>query len=563
VHALGVDEFCSIRETSSSDRRCCDVTAADTISETQRLQKQLDDARATIADARATIADRDRTIAKLAHDVATLQEEVKKLLGQRRGSSIIPAGQGLLFPGDSSLLATPPAPGAVDAEPDDGNGGANEQPTAKKKGTPRKPCKIDTTGLPTEDRLHDVPEAQRIDSVTGKPLVQVGEKVFEELDYQRAQLRVIRHRQAIYGLPPEEQKDRKIEPVVADLPPRPLERCAASTALLAWLLVQKFANHLPLHRQESIFGRDGMRIPKQTLCDWTLASGEALRPIVDRLLQIVCSGVVLQLDDTPVMCQGGRGEPNFRAYLWTFVNPQVNAVVYRFTAGRASQLIADEMQGFTGTLVGDGYSGNAAAADKVSADIPIGACWAHVARKFREVDDAPSIAKLFGDDIRRLYDVEREADEAGLDPDGRVRLRRRKSWPILGDIISRIRRVRHQFGDADKMAKAMKYVRNQWRELRQFLREGLVPIDNNEVERAIRPVAIGRKNWLFAGSMRGGRAAATIYTLVESCKRASVDVLAYLADVLVRVATHPASRIDELLPMNWAKRFAPPALAPA
>lgn len=113
------------------------------------------------------------------------------------------------------------------------------------------------------------------------------------------------------------------------------------------------------------------------------------------------------------------------------------------------------------------------------------------------------------------------------------------------------------------MAKAMKYVRKQWRELRQFLREGLVPIDNNEVERAIRPIAIGRKNWLFAGSMRGGRAAAVIYTLVESCKRAQVDVLAYLADVLVRVATHPANKIDELLPANWAIRFAPPTCATA
>jgi transposase len=257
-----------------------------------------------------------------------------------------------------------------------------------------------------------------------------------------------------------------------------------------------------------------------------------------------------------------RGEPNFRAYLWTFVNPQVNAVVYRFTAGRASQLLADELKGFNGTLVGDGYRGNAAAADKVDVDIPIGACWAHVTRKFRDAEDeASATAKLFGEDIRRLYEVEREADEAQLDPEGRVRIRRQKSWPILASLISRIRRIRNHFSDAGKMAKAMKYVRNQWRELRQFLREGLVPIDNNAVERAIRPVAIGRKNWLFAGSMRGGRAAATIYTLVESCKRADVDVLAYLADVLVRIATHPASRIDELLPMNWAGRFE--AMSPA
>jgi transposase len=530
------------------------VTSTDLALENSVLRQQL-------GERNATIVDRDKTIAKLAKDVATLQDTVKKLLAQRGGGHRVPEGQGLLFPEAFTPVEPTPPTATVDAEPDDGGNDDQAKPAKpKKKGTPRKPGKIDTTGLPSEDRLHDVPEDQRIDPVTGKPLVRIGETVFEELDYQRALLRVIRHVQLVYGLPPEEQKHREVEPVMADLPPRPIERCAASATLLSWLLVQKFANHLPLHRQESIFGREGMRIPKQTLCDWTLASGEALRPIVERLLQIVCSGVVLQLDDTPVMCQAGRGEPNFRAYLWTFVNPQVNAVVYRFTAGRASQLIADEMKCFRGTLVGDGYSGNAAAADKVSADIPIAGCWSHATRKFRDAEDeAPGTAKLFTDDIRRLYEVEREADEAKLDPQGRVRLRRQKSWPILAQIISRIRRVRRQFSDAGNMAKAMKYVRKQWRELRQFLHGGLVPIDNNEVERAIRPVAIGRKNWLFAGSMRGGRAAAVIYTLVESCKRAQVDVLAYLADVLVRVATHPASRIDELLPANWAARFAPPA----
>jgi transposase len=538
----------------------CRVTSVDLALEISGLRQQL-------IERDATIADRDTTIAKLAQDVATLQDAVKKLLAQRGGGHRVPEGQGLLFRETITAIEPTPAPASVDAEPDDGSDDeANQvkQPAPKKKGTPRKPGRIDTAGLPSEDRVHDVPEDQRIDAATGKPLVRVGEKVFEELDYQRAQLRVIRHVQPVYGLPPEEQQQRKSTPVMADLPPRPLERCAASANLLAWLLVQKFANHLPLHRQEAIFGRDGLRLPKQTLCDWTLASGEALRPIVDRLLRLVCGGVVLQLDDTPVMCQAGRGQPNFRAYLWTFVNPEVNAVVYRFTAGRASQLLAEEIGSFRGMLVGDGYSGNSAAAEKVSGDIVVAGCWAHVARKFREAEtESPGTAKLLGDDIRKLYAVERDADDAGLDREGRARLRRQKARPILATIFSRMRRLRGQFSDAGAMAKAMDYVRNQRKALRQFLREGLAPIDNNACERAIRPVAIGRKNWLFAGSMRGGRAAAVIYSLVESCKLAGVDVLAYLADVLVRIATHPANRIDELLPANWGARFAIPASAPA
>ena len=161
----------------------------------------------------------------------------------------------------------------------------------------------------------------------------------------------------------------------------------------------------------------------------------------------------------------------------------------------------------------------AAAADKLGPGIPIGACWTHVTRKLRDAEDeAPSTATPFTEDIRQLYVVEREATDARLDPGGRVRLRRETSRPILGTILARIRRLRGQFPDAGKMAKAMQYVRNLWRELRQFvrqfmrhfLRHGLVPIDNHEVERAIRPIAIGRKNWLFAGRLRGGRAAATI-----------------------------------------------------
>jgi transposase len=351
--------------------------------------------------------------------------------------------------------------------------------------------------------------------------VRVGEAVFEELDYQRAQLRVIRHVQPIYGLPPEEQKHRKDSPVMAELPPRPLERCAASTNLLAWLLTQKFANHLPLHRQEAIFGRDGMRLPKQTLCDWTLAAAEALRPIADRLLQLVCAGVVLQLDDTPVMCQAGCGEPKLPR---VFVDVRQSAGERRRLSihRRASQLLADEIRGFRGMLIGDGYSGNSAAANKVGGDIVVGGCWAHVARKFRDAEaESPGTAKLLGDDLRALYAVEREANDAQIDREGCVALRRQKSRPILAEIFSRTRRLRGGFSDAGDMAKAMDYVRNQRKALRQFLREGLAPIDNHASERAICPVAIGRKNWLFAGSMRGGRAAAVVYSLVESCKLAA------------------------------------------
>jgi hypothetical protein len=291
-----------------------------------------------------------------------------------------------------------------------------------------------------------------------------------------------------------------------------------------------------------------------------LAAAEVLQPLVDYLMMKIRAGPVMQLDDTPVMCQGGRGEPNFQACLWTFVNPEVPGVAYRFTSGRASGPLAIELGDFTGTLVGDGYSGNRAAADKTTGEIAIAGCWAHVTRKFRDAEkEAPGTAKLFRDDIKKLYKIEREADEAGLDFAARAALRQQQAAPILLEIYSKAWRLHRQFSDAGLMAKAIGYIRGQHRPLRQFLEDGRIPIDNNACERAIRPVAIGRRNWLFAGSVRGGRAAAVVYTLIECCRQAKLDMVSYLADVLVRVATHPASRVEELLPANWAAPVAPPA----
>ena len=193
----------------------------------------------------------------------------------------------------------------------------------------------------------------------------------------------------------------------------------------------------------------------------------------------------------------------------------------------------------------------------------IGGYWAHVNHKFRDAAKEPAgTAKLFRDDIKRLYEIEREADEAGLLPESRAELRQRRSKPIVLDIFMHAWRLGDQFSDAGAMARAIGYLRNQHRALRAFLEDGRIPIDNNACERAIRPIAIGRRNWLCAGSMRGGRAAAVVLSLAESCRLAGVDPVDYFADVLVRVATHPASKVEDLLPQNWAQLFArKPALS--
>lgn len=519
-----------------------------------RLQREIEELR-------AKLVDRDAKIEDLARDLAALKDHINRLLASRGRGHLIAEGQGVLFP-------DPPAPEASqsdsaagsetddgDADEEDDDRDAERNACSSRPG--KKPRRIDTSALPCEERLHELPEEDRVCPETGLPLVPIGEKVFDEIDYQRAKLTLIRHRQVIYGLAPEHAEDRQATPVTAPMPPRGIENCVASAKLLAWLLVQKFANHLPLYRQERIFARDGLRLPRQTLCDWALGAAEALRPIVDHLMAKIRAGPVMQLDDTPVMCQGGRGKKHFQAYLWTFVNPEVGGVVYRFTSGRASDLIATQLAGFEGFLVGDGYSGNRAAAAKVEGEIVLSGCWAHTTRKFRDaMCEVPGTARLFRDDIKRLYAIEREADEAELDPDARLALRQQKARTILAALLARARRLRDDYSDAGKIADAIRYLVNQRKPLRRFLEDGRIPLDNNACERAIRPIAIGRRNWLFAGSPRGGRAAAVAYTLIESCRLADVDVVDYLADVLVRVATHPASRIDELLPENWADTVA-------
>ncbi len=506
---------------------------------------------------RAKLADRDAKLEDFARDLAVLKDYVNRLLASRSRAHLIAEGQGVLFP-DPPASAITDDESASDSEQranedgeDDDDDPPSDSKTTRKKKKKKKPHKIDTSALPREDRLHELPEEDRVCPDTGLPLVAVGEKIFDEVDYQRAKITLIRHHQVIYGLAPEHANDRQAAAITAPMPPRPLEGCAASATLLAWLIVQKYANHLPLYRQEKIFARDGLRLPRQTLCDWALGATEALRPIADCLMARVRAGPVMQLDDTPVKCQGGRGEKNFQTYLWTFVNPEVDGVAYRFTSGRASELIAVELGSFAGWLVGDGYSGNSAASRKVEGDIRIGGCWAHVNRKFKDASDAPGTAKLFRDDIKLLFAVEREADEADLDPEARWKLRWQKSLPVLAALRARALRLKENFSDSDNIAKAIKYLYNQRRELRRFLEDGRIPLHNNACERAIRPIAVGRRNWLFAGSPRGGHAAAVAYTLIESCRIAGVDVIRYLADVLVRVATHPASRVEELLPGRW------------
>jgi transposase len=332
-----------------------------------------------------------------------------------------------------------------------------------------------------------------------------------------------------------------------------LEGCKASASLLAYLLIQKYLFHLPLYRQEEAFQQAGLFIPRSTLCDWVLKAAFELRPIACAIEEMIRAGPVLQLDDTPIKCQAGRGHGNFQAYLWSFTNPTVPGVAFRFTEGRSTNDLAPLLLGAGASiLLGDAYAANKSAAREAGLDVEYAGCWAHVLRKFRDAaKEAPSMVRLFRDDLRALYAVEADAEERGLDADARAKLRQEQARPVIVRLLVRTLGWRDNFNLSGKMADAIKYLRNSRRALMTYLTNGDTPIDNNACERSIRPIAVGRRNWLFAGSVDGGRAAATIYTLIESCKASDVDPADYLTDILVRVTTHPASRVQELVPANW------------
>ena len=524
--------------------------------------------RATLANRDAKLAERDaknealyrindelrKQNEELRKQITLLRRELQRLLRGRGGANLIDEGQGTLFGADLPTPVAEPEPAAEHAhEAPDGE--TPDDPIKKRHKPKKRARKVDSSALPREQVFHELSEDERICPTTGVSLVPIGEKVFEEIDYTPAQLSVIEHHQVKYGPASEVAAERQIATVVAPMPPRALEDCTASAGLLAQILVQKYEYHLPLYRQEEVFQQAGLWIPRQTLCDWVLKSAIALQPIADELMRQIRAGPVMGLDDTRLKCRGENGSGYFQAYVWTFTNPDVPGVVFRFTPGRSAQQLQVHLEGVQARyLIGDAYSGNSAAAREAGLDVIHGFCWAHVFRYFQDAEkEGGQFARLFLRDIGALYAIEDEAGESKLDAMARLELRRARGRPILARIFGRTCGWKDAFSTSGKMAKAIKYLRNGRQALKCFLLDGRVPLDNNACENAIRPVAIGRKNFLFAGSVRGGEAAAIMYSVIGSCRAADVDRWEYLRDVLVRVATHPASQVADLLPARWAE----------
>jgi len=530
------------------------------VQENEALRKQLVERDERIAELESQLDVLAKKLHLTAKERKLLEQKLAELRSLRRRHPHLDPGQGVLdFGDDVPKVEIEEQPEHVGEAPD----GETPDDSIRQRHKPKQPARrIDTSNLPVEHVYHELPTEECVCQVTGKALVPVDEKVEEEIRFEPGVIKRVVHHRVVYGLSQEDAEERQAPAITVPGPVRPLENSIAGASLLAWILVQKYVRHLPLYRQESILAQHGLRIPRQTTCDWVLGASYQLGPIQEALRRAILAAGLVQTDDTTVKCQLGKGHGNILAHLWTTVSPLVEGVLYDFSESREHEHLFETLRGFDrGVLVGDGYAGYDAFA-KARPGVVVAGCWAHVLRKFRDaLTEAPMLAVSAMTHIGKLFDLEKKATEDELSLEDRLALRRRESAKVIEVLDKELRGWRDAYSESGQMGTACKYFENQLEHLRVFLDDARVPIHNNACEVAIRPVAVGRRNWLFAGSPRGGRAAATIYTLVESCKQAGVNPQVYLADVLTRVATHPASQVDELIPARWKTLFATAAPA--
>ncbi len=379
----------------------------------------------------------------------------------------------------------------------------------------------------------------------GCQLTRIGEEVSEKLDYTPGVFTVERHIRGKWVC-------NTCETLIqAPMPPHVLDKGIPTTGLLAQVLIAKYADHLPLYRQEQIFTRAGVALPRSTLAEWIGVCGVQLQPLVDALRDTLLKEAVLHADETPVPMLSPGKKKTHKAYIWAYASTafsDLNAVIYHFAPGRSGQHARDMLGEWSGKLVCDDYSGYKASFTKGVIEI---GCMAHARRKFveLEISGKSQIAGQAVEQIRQLYEIEREA--AALSSEARQRIRQSRSKPILDGLHQWMQAQRTKVPNGVATAKALDYSLKRWAALTRYLDDGSVPIDNNQVENLIRPWALGRKNWLFAGSLRSGRRAAAIMSLIQSAKLNGHEPYAYLKDVLTRLPTHKASAINELLPHNW------------
>jgi len=538
------------------DLAACHSVIQRMLAEREQLREHLDNA--------------NRKMTRLEHQ---LQQLLRRLY-DRSSEKIDPKQMVLFAEMLRELQAQPPA------EDESQTDAAQEQDSrTRRTGHGRRRLPAD---LPRERIVHDLPEDEKPCPCCGGMRTLIGEETSEQLDYVPAKVKVLEHVRLKYVCKPCEQQAAEGGPQIqtAEKPLSAIEKSLAAPGLLAYVIVSKYGDHLPLHRLEKILKRHDIEIARSTMCDWMRQSADALRPLYDRMVREVLAGKVIHTDDTPVdvLEPKGRGTKTgrFWVYLGDASHPQT---VLDYTPSRSRDgpvsflaewgkyqtryLQADAFGGYDGIYAGD-----------AGGDVIEVACWAHARRKFheaRQADHRHSAQALAY--IKLLYEVEADAtrrlrDERQVDAEAnpttdahrrlaeiRLELRRQRSVPRLAEFKTWLESLQAAGGGPvlpkSPMGQALTYALNQWNALCVYTTDGDLNIDNNPAENALRRIAVGRKNWLFAGSDTGGRTAAILFSLIATCQRHDVEPFAYLRNVLTRIAAHPARQLDELLPHRW------------
>jgi transposase len=511
------------------------------------LLRRNDELRQQAEDAQRRIDELERVLAETATDYHQLQQKHAELaetlallrryvFGPRRERLADDPGQGHLF-----SLHDPAGEleAAALAEPE-------AAPHSDRPGPARPRRRTSLDHLPHHRIEHDLPEADKICSCCGGAKHRIGEDLSRELEFTPAKLEVNVHVLPKYACP--KCRDGVASPPV---PPKPVPGGIAGPGLIAYVVVSKFADHLPLYRLEDILTRHGVFLSRSTLCDWVRNAADLLGPLADRQKTRVLQSSVLWTDDTHVTVIGGATPGSTKGRFWAYIGDDEQPYcVYDFTMSRARDGPATFLKDYHGFLQADAYGGYDGIFLGSNGTIVEVACWAHARRKFYDArSNAPREANQVLEWIRQLYDVEdRAADLTAAD---RQSLRQRESVPILDRIEKYLDELSPRILPKSAMGQAVTYARNQRAALRQYVSDGRLSIDNNVSERTLRLQAIGRKNWEFLGSPAAGPRAAILFTILAGAKRHHLEPWAYVREVLLRLSVGETD-LEALLPDRWA-----------
>jgi len=393
---------------------------------------------------------------------------------------------------------------------------------------------------------HDLQEQEKHCAGCDQDLRKIGEEVSERYEYLPAQMKVIEDACFTYAC--------ACTVKTATKPAQPIEKSTASASVLAQVIVAKLADHLPLHRQAKMFRRHGIEIAEQTMCDWMAQSASLLQPLYERLKRHVLASKVVGTDDTPVKVLDRNRKQARKGRIWPYVGDREHvSVIYDYTATRERAGPEEFLQNYRGYLQADAYAAYDAFFLKPERGLVEVGCWAHARRHVHQaLDNDPSRMRTVLLMIAELYRVEKLARKQALGGEDLRLLREQGARPVLEKLHAYLREIQEQLLPKSEAGQAVNYILKNWSALTRYCDHPDLAIDNNHTERSLRGWAVGRNNWTFFGSDRGGKTAAVLKSFVASCELVKVDPFAWFQDVLSRIASHPMTRLDELLPHRWA-----------